>query len=518
MKRWALILSVFVLIGVLSCEKDEIVEYKSPEEEIKEQEPVKDPERAYFSHFWVTGGENAGVYADFECPINQFIVDITCPYLTDPSAVVVSFDGNFSSVTVDGVPQVSGVTAQDFNHVVQYDLLDELGRRTSYLVRLKAANGLPRLFIKTKNGRSVTSKTEYVQAEFRIDNDPDNGILESPGQIRGRGNATWTYNKKPYKIEFEEKQSVFGFPANKDWVLLAEYCDKSLMRTAYMCGLSERAGLPYTIHYRHIELYMNGSYQGVYVLTDQVEKAKHRVNLADDGYLIENDNYWYQEKYNFGTAKGWRFTFKYPKEPTGEQISFIKSWLNQFESVLYGADFKDPEKGYRKLIDERTFAKWYLVNELTGNLEPNIFYVLYDRNAELQMFPDWDAEWSLGLAARGNDWAGWAMPPATSPVDIRIWSKDRYFTRLFEDPYFVDIVREEWALLKPQLADFAAEMERMAFSLIYGQAANFDRWPVLNTYLAAGLVALGSWVDEVEYVRDFFAARTAWFDGFIAAR
>lgn len=494
---------------LFSCGREDIVPSAS---EPKEDEPGL----AFFSRFWITGGMNKGVDDDFACQIDDQVLEINtiCPDLEDLSAVVVSFDGYFTSVTVNGEPQFSAFSVQDFTSPVRYDLLDELGHTTSYTVRLKASNGIPRIYINTRDNRRIESKTEYVPADFRIDNDPDNGVLTSSGQIRGRGNATWSYPKKPYKIEFTEKQSPFGFPANKDWVLLAEYCDKSLMRTAYMCALSGRIGLPYTINYRHVDLYFNGNYVGVYVLTDQVEKAKHRVNIADDGFLIENDNYWYQEPYNFETGRGWHFSFKYPKAPSAEEMSFIKKRMNDFESVLYGQDFNDPVTGYRSVIDERSFAKWYLLNEITGNLEPNIFYVLHDRGAKLEMYPDWDAEWSLGLAARGNDWAGWAMPPTVPRHDIEIWSKDRYFPRLLEDPYFVDVVKEEWSFLKPQLAGFVADMEYVASSLEYAQAANFERWKILDQYLAAGLIALGSWEKEVEYVRDFFSKRTQWFDSF----
>jgi hypothetical protein len=78
-------------------------------------------------------------------------------------------------------------------------------------------------------GEEIVSKDDYLKAVIVIS---ENGrpVVSSKGKIKGRGNYTWNYPKKPYKIKFDEKQSVFGFPENKDWVLLADYCDKSLMR------------------------------------------------------------------------------------------------------------------------------------------------------------------------------------------------------------------------------------------------------------------------------------------------
>ena len=123
-------------------------------------------------------------------------------------------------------------------------------------------------------------------------------------------------------IKFDEKLGVLGFAANKEWVLLAEYCDKSLMRTAYMCELARTVGLPYPIHYRHVNLYQNGKFMGIYVLTDQVEKKSHRVDIEDDGFLFENDNYFWEEPLNFMTDhRQYWYTFKYPDPEDGEIVS-----------------------------------------------------------------------------------------------------------------------------------------------------------------------------------------------------
>ena len=106
----------------------------------------------------------------------------------------------------------------------------------------------------TINGKTIESKEEYVRVQVSVQQSETISYSAS-GRAKGRGNATWGYDKKPYKIKFDEKISLMNFTANKDWVLLAEYCDKSLMRTAHMCGLAQTAGLPYPIHYRHDRLY-----------------------------------------------------------------------------------------------------------------------------------------------------------------------------------------------------------------------------------------------------------------------
>ena len=381
---------------------------------------------------------------------------------------------------------------------------------------------VPVVRISVENGRAIDSKDEYVNVDVSI-SEGDEEVLSASGRAKGRGNATWGYEKKPYKIKFDDKQSVCGFAANKDWVLLAEYCDKSLMRTAYMCELAQTAGLPYPIHYRHVQLEVNGEYLGVYVLTDQVEKKKNRVDIEDDGFLFENDNYFWAEPLNFMTSRReYWYTFKYPDPEDGEIASgddnynYITGFMNDFEAALYGDDFKDPEKGYRKYIDVETFAKWFLVQELTANLEPNMYYVLPSRGARLQIAPVWDAEWSLGLAYREDEYAGWAGLPTQPDRFQAIWSKWKYFGRLVEDEYFVDAVRKEWEVLKYDIPAFQDKMAEVSGSISEVQVRNFERWHTLGWNVSVGLVAFGTWEEEVGYVENFFAARVEWLDNFLS--
>lgn len=473
-----------------------------------------------FSSFVFEAANNPGLEFDYSCPVIDGTIEIHFPYADDSSSLVASFEGNFHKAFVDGREQVSGVTAQDFNREVKYELTDEQGRKRVITARITVASGLPLVHIDT-GGKPVTTRSAYVKGTVRIGNTPSIGVCKGPAGIRGRGNATWlNYPKKPYRIKFDEKKSVFGFPANKDWVLLPDYCDKSLMRSSYMFAMSELAGLPYTIRSRHVEVILNGDYLGTYLLTDHVEEAKDRVRVSSDGFLIEADNYWYEEPLHFMTAReGINYTFKYPDADDGEikknddNYKYITAFMRDFEDALYSAGFADPSTGYRKYIDEYSFARWYLVQEVTGNLEPNPYYVLRTRGAKLEMYPAWDAEWSLGLAARGDDFYGWALPPKKSPVELLIWNKKQYFGRLLKDPYFVTVVQSEWEEIKRGYPAFREEMARIAETLAYSQAKNFKRWPILNTYVGVGLVKFGNWEAEVEYIRDFLDARVAWLDG-----
>ena len=381
---------------------------------------------------------------------------------------------------------------------------------------------VPEIRINVENGRNVYSKDEYLNMNLYMMKDGVS-VMSASGRIKGRGNATWGYEKKPYKIKFDQKQDMLGHGANKDWVLLADYCDKSLMRTPYMCELAQTVGLPYPIHYRHVQLYLNEEYVGLYVLTDQVEKKKGRVDIEDDGFLFEHDNYFWDEPLNFMTDhRGYWYTFKYPDPEDGkiaegdDNFNYIVRFMNDFEAALYSDDFKDPEKGYRKYIDVKSFAKWFLVQELTANLEPNMYYVLPTRGAKLQLAPVWDAEWSMGLAYREDEYAGWAGLPTQPDRYQAIWSKWKYFGRLFEDEYFVNVVRNEWEDFQIKIPAFKEKMGAVSENISEEQVMNFDRWRIMDWHVSVGLISLGTWEKEVGYVDEFFADRADWLGHYLA--
>lgn len=378
------------------------------------------------------------------------------------------------------------------------------------------------LEITTDDLKEITSKGEYTDATFSLTGVPEKEQFTVRGRIRGRGNATWTYEKKPYRINLDEKRSIGGLPADRDWTLLAEYTDKSLLRNTYLYELARMAGVPYPVRYRHIEVTLNGEYLGIYLLAECIERSGHRIDIGEEGFIIENDNYWADEPLHFYVRHTGYYTFKYPDADREEitriddNYKYIKKFMESLDEALYGKDFTNPELGYRAYIDVKSFARWYLVNELLGNYDPNYYYVLPHKGAKLQMGPCWDGEWCLGLAARQQHGLGWAEPPATSPLDIELWRNEKFFARLFQDPYFLSEVRSEWAAIKPKLPGFKAIIREIAESIAEAQERNFERWPLLDEYVSVGLVALGSWEAETTYAADFFDRRVAWFDNYIA--
>ena len=375
---------------------------------------------------------------------------------------------------------------------------------------------IPHVNINTSGGAEIESKEDYVGMTATISYGSKDVQIETSGKIRGRGHSTWDFEKKPYKLKFDGKQSPFGFPANRDWVLLADYNDRSLLRTAYMAELSKAANLDFTIHYQHVHLYLNDEYQGVYLFTDHIEKAKDRVNIEDDGYLMKYDGYYLESPVYLITESERRvYTFKYPDGDDGgivegdENFEFIQDYIDSMESALYLLEDEPDNTEYLKYIDPVSFARWYLVAEMMAVVDVNQYLVLPSKASTLKTYPIWDAEWSLGLWP--SDAFGWT--PESLETESR-WVENGYFEYLFLSNKFRDVVVEEWNKMKVQIPTIRYAVQKVADSITKAQYKNFDLWPDSGKLL--GNVYFDTWQDEVDYVNDFYQKRAEWLDGFIS--
>lgn len=513
--RYLILLSV--LLAGAGCGGDgELPVLPTPPDEKPNPEPLPEPGKPGLTSFRFESALNPALKGgDVECVFDGDRIAAHIRPLDRAGNLVPTFEGTFDRVTVDGREQRSGVTPQDFSRGVYYTLSDSKGNQRTYLVAVKVGAGLPVVRIDTDGGAPVASKSEFVGGQIGIGNIPEHGGDYNGGvRIRGRGNATWTYEKKPYRIKLDQKAPLMGFPAHRDWVLLAEHCDKSLLRNSYLWEMSRIAGMEWSCRSQHVELWLNGAYLGTYLLCENVKEGDGRIEVAPDGFIIERDNYWNQEPLWFSTTFA-NYTFKYP-DPDGGiaqgdgNYNYIADFMRRFEAVLTSSTFTDPAAGYRRYIDAESFARWYLVQEVLGNIDTNPYYVMRERGGKLEMYPPWDAEWCLGCAAITPH--GWAVPPAVSPVDALYWKENGYFARLIRDPWFCELLRSEWAKMKGRMPELYANIDAIADGLQYAQADNFKRWDVLGRYVSAGLLNFPTWRQETTFARDFLRRRIAWFD------
>lgn len=386
--------------------------------------------------------------------------------------------------------------------------------------KLYQLTNLPTVVVNIADGEEVVIKEKNLISNVYIISENGTELLATSGtEIRGRGNASWDFPKKPYRLKFDSKQSPLGAPASaKKWTLLSNYGDKTLMRNMLAFEVSRRVGLSYTPFCHPVDLIVNGEYRGCYQLCDQVEAASGRVD-AKDGYLIEIDAYAYNEEVWFSSSKGIPVTIKHPDEEdiTHEQRTFINNYFNQMEAAVFASDYTDPDKGYRKYLDLDSFLKNFIVGEFGGNTDTYWSVYMYKDDADGKLYtgPVWD--YDLGFE---NDYRTYPINNLrdfiyASNGSVASEAVRQMVTRIVKnDPQARQRLIELWeaACNEGKLTDLASVADQNAALLKESQELNFKRWKILNQHVHMNFQALGSYEAEVQTVKTYINGRLEKFD------
>jgi len=396
--------------------------------------------------------------------------------------------------------------------------------------KLFQTTNLPDVVIHTTKAQDITSRETYVKGIVKIISENGTKIFSDSLDIRGRGNASWGFPKKPYRMKLYNKTRVLGLPANeRNWTLINNYGDKTLMRNLLAFDLSRRFQMPYTSAGVPVNVYLNGEFKGCYQLCDHVQVATNRVEVesmsANDvsgvrltgGYLIKIDAYWNTEEINFHSQRGVPVSIKDPDYNVSTQNNYIRSHFNQMETALYSTNYRDPVNGYRKYMDMETFIRFFLVGEISGNTDTYWQANMYKKRSNDKFFfgPVWDFDLAYENDNRTypiNKNPNWIYATTGSCAS----NTREMVNRLFTDAAFENqlktiyasyrdrkIITEE-ALVKV-IDDYAAELET-------SQKLNFMRWNILNSKVHQNPATYGSYAGEVENVRKYVRERINWMD------
>ncbi len=272
------------------------------------------------------------------------------------------------------------------------------------------AVSVPRIDIDIEGGKSVTSKTTYLDANFRITGYGVYDNFEDSVQIKGRGNSTWGYSKKPYRLKFAEKVKPFGLTKGKSWVLLANAQNGSLMANAIAMKVGQMAGAKYTNHIIPVELYMNGQYMGSYMFTEKVGMANNSVDIdEEDGYVLELDTYGSTDEpiyrtgvYNLPVKVAEPDLKDYSTEVATARRTAMLNDVKAMSTAIHNGDDLEPVLG----VDGT--ARFLLANDLVLNQEINhpksTFLFKDESNPEgrLTFGPLWDFDWGFGYESSSS--------------------------------------------------------------------------------------------------------------------
>ena len=443
--------------------------------------------------------------------LSNNIIECRIPNFVESKIFIPTFEFEGEELLIDDVKAISGETKIDFSKPVKIIVNGDNNNSACYTLNVRAFTGLPVVYINTEGHKDVTSKDYYLKATFTLTEDiytrAAGDSWTSPVKIKGRGNSTWTLPKKPYKIKFDDKVSVLGEPKAKSWLLLANYADKTMIRNAAAFYMGYNSNLPYTTKYHFVDLFMNDVYYGTYQLCEDKEVGKNRIELSDQGYLLEIDAKAAAEDITFKiTSIGQPINIKEPEvEVNSEAYNLIKEYLTTVENVLYSGNFADPENGYSKYMNIETFVDWYLINEICKNNDAIFFtscYMTYEPGGKLCMGPLWDFDIAFGNCNYNDN---------NNPEGF--WIKQAsWYTRLFEDPNFVKKVKERFNHFYSIKDNIYNEINENAEYLKYSVIENDSKWNILYQSTWPNYGIWGSYTNEIQYMKRWLEKRFEWLN------
>lgn len=374
---------------------------------------------------------------------------------------------------------------------------------------------LPHLYIETENRQGIWSKDNYVMSTLWLVDEQDVVTQFDQTEIRGRGNSTWSLAKKPYKIKFAVKQKLLGkgYAKAKKWTLLANAADKTLMRNAVTREMGEWLGLKNNPAAKFIDLTLNGTYQGTYQISDQVEVKAHRVNIVEQqyplpegadisgGYLLEVDGF--ADGNTFWTSRGGvpvRIHHPDEDEIVDSQNQYIRQYVNDFETVLFGQDFADAEKGYRRWVDPQSLVNWLIAVEVSANIDGYYSTYFYKNRQDSLLY--WGPLWDFDIAYDNDSRICHNVRRLMS--DDGYGATKNWVNRMWQDPWFGGLVCDRFQeVVEGNMKGYLMEkIDSLAALLDESQQLNYQKWGI-QTRMYHEVVLYSSYSQYVQDLKTF---------------
>ena len=494
LSRFTRFICFFVLvgfIGITSCNKDEAVSITEPEDK-----------NLVFESFVFETKNNPHLSEDLVFTITDNTISGELKNYFFNSTP--TFSTNAATVEINNEKQASGSTLVDFRKAITYTLKSEAGTIKEYTVDISWDDALAHIYIDTEGGAPIVSKEDYIYTKLTIEGKSkyEDRVFEFSdlARIKGRGNSTWSWPKKPYKIKLDTKESLFGLLPEKDWVLLADYQDGPHLLNAVAFKIGRLLEMPFTNTIVPVEVTLNNTYLGLYGLTEQIEVKTNRVNVGDDGLLLELEQY-YDEEWKFKSAAyDLPVMVKDPDLDNAAELALIQSDFETFEALVASDDF--PNNDYLDYIDDVSIANYIIVYMLTANEEinhPKSTYIHKSATGKYTMGPIWDFDWAYGFESEGRHLVNYDKPLFWSPPSIGT----NFFSRLMSDPKIEELIKDQWVTFKvDHLSELMDYIDEHAFIIEGAKARNVVLW---YNNLETDEEVMKSWINN----------RVAYMDAFI---
>lgn len=434
------------------------------------------------------------------------------PGYADPAALRLRLHAD--DVRIDGKPAEDGMTCEGFSLGEPYSFsFDSPEGTVDTVLTFVRSENLPAMYVDTGSGTM-----EYIhgkkgnQEAGRISLYLPDGTLAYIGDldaVNGRGNA-WIIPKKSYSLQLASGADLLGMGQAEKWILVSNAFDASHLRNKLVCDFADALGLPFSPESQWVDLYLNGEYAGLYLLCERNEFHEQRISLTGEGrYLVSMDNQWRLEENArpfVTTQSGYAFRI----QSSQVDDSVLQQVLQSVENAISAKDGRDPLTGkhWSELIDEDSWARKYVVEELFGNSDAGaISQYFYAGSPQERMYagPVWDYDISMGNAqgVRG----GTPQTIFAGRIRVRSTVSLSWYYELFQQKAFrqrvTELYRDECLplleiFLNERLEEYIARMEQAA-------ALNQIRWENLAAYQTTVS-------EEAAAIREFMEQRIAFLN------
>ena len=398
------------------------------------------------------------------------------------------------------------------------DLTPYLGKKTQVFSAKKNVLGavtiyqgskIPSVFftVDEKQLKKVNQSKKEIITEGRMVFQEADGSVSYDGDLvhlKGRGNNTFSYSKKPYEFKLTKKADLCGMGKAKTWILLANYLDVSMLRNQIVLDLSREAGLPYSVECQQVDVWQNGIYHGLYLMTEKVQISKNRINITDleekteavndqplDSYPLFNPDNGFlpimrgnripndpeditggyiatiekahrlrdSKKPGISTKKRLSVRIKEPTNPSVAQVEYFGELLNDMHNAVLAEDGVNPENGkhYTEYLDLTSFARKFLVEEISKNYDAAGGSQYFFKDSDLvdpliYAGPSWDYDLSFGnMSSRG------ASPGGEYLTKLRTGAIN-FYAQLAKHDDFMEAVGKNWReTFRPAMAILMGE-------------------------------------------------------------
>lgn len=395
-----------------------------------------------------------------------------------------------SSVRIDGQLYRKGDTfTWEEEQRLSIQITDASYESHTYEIGFMKSENIPAMFIDTASG-----SLDYLHEDKENEEPGKICVVQEDGvtayqdellRISGRGNSTWGFEKKPYALKLKTDQPLCGLRKSDRWRLLALWNEGSRMGDKIAMDIADELGLSYSTQGTWVDLYLNGEYRGIYLLTESVTVGEGRVDIydiensnrqknvsiqegtaeryeedgskgyllengtdVDGGYLIEKDHpkHWEVEANGFRTSRGDLFTINAPQHASKEQVDYIRTYVDEIDSLVQSGD---PAVWQR--LDLASFVGRFLVDEIALEMDAGStsMYFYKDRGDEkLYSGPAWDYDNAFG---EDSDSDGFFVNYGETIVNNneRLAIAINWYQKLYEMPEMYQCIVEKYAAILP---------------------------------------------------------------------